>query len=137
MDNTAREILLNALCTGIISGIGTYYLLGENDSVNYFGVQVSAVLANSSACAIGSVVSDLSSTYILRKIGMNDQLYNGSVLAVEAGVGGLASSLVLIGGGMPMSALPSAIGLGIGSKMAGNYLNDKVFNPIHGFIPLF
>ncbi len=137
MDNSARDIVLNSLCTGAVARLATYFIFGENDSVEYFGITVPAVLANATGCAVGSVVSDMTSEFVLRKIGMNNQMLNGSVLAVQAGVGGIASSIILIGGGMPMSALPSAIALGIGSKMAGDWINDRVFNPIDGFIPLF
>ncbi len=81
--------------------------------------------------------NDLGSKYVIGNLGINDQLMNGGVLATQVGVGALVSSAVLYAGGMPASGLTGAIAIGAGSKLAGDYVNMKVFNPSTGFLPIF
>lgn len=134
---TTRDIAFNAICTAAVAGAATYFVFNEYDTVNYFGMSVSSPVAVGVGCGIGSVVSDLTSEYVIKKIGVNDQIVNGSTLAVQAGVGGTASAAALYFGGLPFESIPSAFILGAGSKLGGDYVNKKVFDPITGFIPLF
>jgi hypothetical protein len=133
----SKKIALNALCTAGVAYVATGMLLGQYQNVNYFGTQMSAPIATGLGCGVGSIVSDLGSKYVIGKLGINDQLMNGSVLATQVGVGALASSVVLYAGGLPSSGIPSALAIGAGSKLGGDYVNQKVFNPVTGFLPIF
>lgn len=133
----SKKIALNALCTAGVAYVATGMIFDSNQTVNYFGTQMSASLATGLGCGVGSITSDLGSKYVIGKLGINDQLMNGGVLATQVGIGALASSAVLYAGGMPASGLTGALAIGAGSKLAGDYVNMKVFNPATGFLPIF
>ncbi len=136
MDN--KNIVMNAACTAGVSFVANKLLLGEFGTVNYFGVPMDAALATSVGCGVGSAVSDLTSEYVIRKLGMSNQFMNSSTLLVDVGVCGAASGAVLYLGGLPMQSVPMAIGLGATAKLTGDYLNDKLFSVRNGIIgPLF
>lgn len=133
-----KKILLNAACTGVIAGLAVSYLLGEAQEVNYFGMSVPANIASAAGCAVGSIVSDLTSEMVIRRLGLNNQIQNLSIMGVEAGVGGAASAGVLYLGGMPSTGLIGATVIGAASKLGGNYANQKLFDPREGIIgPIF
>lgn len=129
--------MLNAALTGAVAALATRIVFGENGNVNYFGYNISAALANGGTCAIGSVVSDLTAQYVIKRLGINDQLMNGSILAVETGICGLSSTALFYFGGLELQDAPIAFAIGAGSKLGGDYLNEKIFDPRTGFLPLF
>ncbi len=134
-----KKLLLTAGCTAVVAGLATKMLLGEYDEVKFFNMEVSTPVANGLACGAGSIVSDVSSDLVIRKLNISNQLANGSTFAVKASVGGAASAAVLYLGGIPASASNIALsfGIGAGAKMAGDYAYDIGFDPVRGFIPLF
>lgn len=133
-----KKIMLNAVCAGAVAGILTKYAIGEVSDVNYYGVPLSAPMAVSLGCGVGSVVSDLTHDMVIKRLAITNQIMNGATLAVQAGVGGLASASVLYFGGAPMSNMPIAFGVGAVSKLGGDYAQDKLFSPQNGIIgPIF
>ena len=133
----SKKIALNALCTAGVAYVATGMLFDSNLTVNYFGTQMSAPLATGLGCGVGSIASDLGSEYIIKKLNINNQLMNGSVLATKVAVGGIASSAVLYAGGMPSTGLTGALAIGAGAKLGGDYANQLIFNPSTGFLPIF
>ena len=88
-------------------------------------------------CGAGSVVSDLTSELVIKKLNISNQLMNVSTLAVQCGVGAVASTGVLYLGGLPAQNMVPAMLLGAGSKLGGDYACTKLFDPKLGLIPLF
>ena len=131
----SKRIGLNALCTAVIAGLATKYLLGEYQNVAYYGQMMPASMANAIGCGVGSVVSDLTSDYVIKKIGANNQVMNGSVMATKIGVGAVSSAGVLYFGGMPGEGIPTALMIGGASKLGGDYAQENVFGA-RGFISL-
>lgn len=130
----SKKIALNAVCSGVVASLLTSYMIGEVENVNYYGVNVSAPVAVGAGVAVGSVISDLTSEMVIKRLGMTNQIVNGSTLAVQAGVAGLASSGVLYLGGAPLQNMPVAFGVGLASKLGGDYAQDKLFDPRNGII---
>lgn len=128
---------MNAVCTGVVATVATNLLFGENQSISYYGMSMPSNVAVGVGCAVGSVASDIASDMVIKRLNISNQIMNGSTMAVKAGVGGLASAGVLYFGGLPSGSLPTALVFGAGAKLAGDYLNEKVFDPRTGFIPLF
>lgn len=138
MNVNTKKIALNAVCTGIVASIATKFLIGEVETVTYYGMSLPANISVGMGCAVGSVVSDLSSDMIIKRLAVTNQVMNGSTIAIQAGVGGLASGAVLYFGGAPMQNLPVAVGLGAVSKLGGDYIQVKLFDPRDGIIgPIF
>jgi len=129
-----KKIMINALCTGVVSGVAVKLLFGEYGTADYFVIPMDVSLATGLATGVGSIASDLGSEMVLKRIGLSDQLYNGSSLFVKAGVCGAVSTATLYMGGSENIVGPFV--LGAGSKMAGDWVYDKVFDIHTGFIPL-
>lgn len=136
MNVSTKKIVMNSLSTAVVAGLATAFVLGEYDTVSYYGMSLSSPVATGIGCGVGSVISDLTSEMVIKKLMLNNQLVNGSTLAVKAGLGGVASAAVLYGGGVPMSAIGTAFVVGAGSKLGGDYANEKLFDPVKGFISL-
>lgn len=132
-----KKIGMNALCTGIVATVATNLLFGDGGNISYYGMNVPANIATGAGCAVGSVASDMLSEYVIKKLNVSNQIMNGSTMLVKGGVGGLASAGVLYFGGLPSSSIPTALVFGAGAKLGGDYVNEKVFDPRTGFIPLF
>lgn len=131
----SKKIALNALSTAIVAGLANKFLLGDYDQVIYYGMPMNSSIAVGLGCGVGSVVSDMASEMVIKKLGVSNQVMNGSTLAVQAGVGGLASAGVLYMGGAPFENMPMALAIGAGSKLGGDYVQQKVFDPRTGFLP--
>ncbi len=133
-----QKIAFNALCTGLVAGVATSYFIGENSNVDYFGMSIGAPYATALGCGVGSVVSDLTSDYVIQKLKINNQMMNGSTLLTKAAVGGGAAASVLYLGGMPPQNISSGFIIGGGSKLGGDYANEMLFSPTKGIIgPIF
>src|SRR4051794_3877133 len=118
-----KKLELNALCTGAIAGGLTSIYFGDNSSVDYYGINMSAPIATGVGCGIGSVVSDMTSEYVIKQLKINDQIMNGASLATKAAVGGAASTAILYFGGLPSESMSTAFLVGSASKIAGDYAN--------------
>lgn len=129
----SKKIALNAVCTAGVAMLATKYFIGDVDA-NFFGMAVSSPIAVGLGCGVGSVVSDLSSDMVIKRLGVSNQVMNGSILATQAGVGALSSALVLKFSGLSMEGMPMALAIGAGSKLGGDYVNDKAFGR-NGFMP--
>lgn len=129
-----KKIIVSAISTGIVSGIAVKLLFGEYGTADYFGIPMDVSLATGIATGIGSVASDLGSEMVLKRMGLNDQLFNGSSLAVKAGVCGAVSSTAMYLGGSDNFVGPFI--LGAGSKMGGDWIYEKAFDPRTGFIQI-
>lgn len=130
-----KKVAMNALLVGCVGALATNLILGRYGDVDYYGFTMPAYLATGAGCAVGSVVSDFTSEMVIKRMGANNQIMNGSTLAVQVGIGGVASSAVLFAGGLPSTDLPRAFIIGAGSKLGGDYANAKLFDPRTGFIP--
>ena len=97
-------------------------------------MEIHANIATGMAVGASSIVSDLSADMVIKKLGLNNQIQNTSILAVQAGLAGGSASLILYLGGLPTSGIPTAIALGAGSKLAGDYTEVKLFDPREGII---
>ena len=135
MESSTRKIVLNAVATGVVALIATKYLLGEYQNVVYYGMPMSASMANGIGCGFGSVVSDLTSEYVIKNLAITNQMVNGSTMAVKAGVGAVSSAGALYFGGMPSEGIPIALMIGGASKLGGDYLNENIVGS-RGFISL-
>lgn len=134
----SKKIMLNALCSGAVGAIATKLIYGgANGELNFLGVNLPAYAATGVSCSAGSVVSDLTSDMIIKRMGVSSQIMNGANLATQVSVSGGATAAVLWAGGMPASNIPVGFAIGAGSKLGGDYVNQKVFDPKTGFIPLF
>ena len=129
-----KKIAQQAALTGIIAAIATKMVFGEVDNVNYYNFQMSAHWAAALGCAVGSVVSDLTSEMVIKRFAINNQIINSSTLAVSAGTCGAASAAVLYFGGLPAQSVPKGFLLGACAKLGGDYSNDKLFSPINGIV---
>lgn len=128
-----KKIMLSALCTGVVSGVAVKLLFGEYGTADYFGMPLDVSIATGLATGVGSVASDLGSEYVLKKMGLSNQLFNGSSTAVKAGVCGAVSTATLLLAGSENYVGPFI--LGAGSKMGGDAVYDRVFDPRTGFMP--
>lgn len=136
MESSAKKIALNAVAVGVIAGIVNKYLLGGEGTVNYFGMEMGQNIAVGVASGAGSVVSDLTSEYLIKKMGVSNQVMNGSVLATKAGVGALASSSVLwFAGVLPSEMIPISLAVGASAKVLGDTAYEKILDPRSGFLP--
>lgn len=134
MNQQSKKIALNAVCTAVIAGVATKMVFGEVSNIRYYSFEMPAPVAAALGCAAGSVVSDLTSEMVIKRFAINNQIINSSTLAVQAGVCGAASAGVMYFGGLPTQNLPMAFGLGAASKLSGDYLNYKVFDPVNGIV---
>lgn len=99
---------------------------------------LSAGIATGAGCASGSIISDLTSDYVIKQLKINNQLMNASTMAVKVGVGAVASAGVLLVGGLPRENLLNGALIGGASKLGGDYVADKLFDPINGMVgPIF
>lgn len=138
ISQNGKKIALNALCTGVIAGLATKMIFGDIDTVKYYNFEMSAPIASGLGCAAGSAVSDVFSDQVIKRFAITNQIVNSSTLAVQAGVCGGASAGIMYFGGLPTQSIPKAFALGAGSKLAGDYANFKVFDPVNGIIgPVF
>lgn len=135
MDN--KKIALNGLLSGIIAGIATKVIFGQYGSAEYFGMELDNSLITALGVGTGSIISDLTSEYVIKKLNVSNQIQNGSTVAVEVAISGGASSAILWAGGVPISSMPATFILGGGSALAGRYANERIFDGRTGFIPLF
>ena len=133
----SKKILLNSATTALVAGIATKLIFGNYDTMEIMGTNVNSSIVTGVACGAGSAVSDLSSELVIKKLGVSNQLQNGTTTAVQLGVCGAASSAVLMLAGVPTSSLPATFLLGAGSKAGGGWVYDKVLDPRTGFFPLF
>lgn len=131
---TSKKIAINAVMTGVVAGILTKYYFGDIENVEYFGMSVSAPFASGLGCGVGSVISDLTHELVIKRLGITNQMMNSASLGVQVGIGGVASAGVLYFGGLPVQNVLPAVALGAGSKLAGDYLNYKVFDPRDGIL---
>ncbi len=137
INQTSKRIALSAACTGLVAGIATKMILGETETVKFFNMDFSAPVVVAASCAAGSVVSDLTSEMIIKKIGVTNQIITGSSLAVEAGVcGAAASSVLYFGANLPARGLITSFAIGAGSKFTGDFVDEKLFS-VRGIIPIF
>lgn len=134
MNVANKKIILNFLSTGVVAFAATKIVLGEYENVTYYGMDISAPFATGLGCGVGSVISDLTSEYAIQKLNISNQLMSGSTLAVKAGIGAIASAGVLYGGGLPSESLVTALLVGGGSKLGGDYVSEKLFDPAKGII---
>lgn len=132
----SKKIALNAVCTAVVAGLANKYLLGDYDQVIYYGMPMNSSIAVGLGCGAGSIISDLTSDMVIKRLGVSNQVMNGSVLATKAGVGALSSAGVLYFGGAPAESMIRAMAIGAGSKLGGDYAYDKVFSPVNGFISI-
>jgi len=137
--NNTKSLAMKAVASGIVAGVGTKWLFGDYGDMNYFGMELSTAMANGLAVGLGSVGSDVFSEQVIRRLSLNNQIINGSTLAVQAGLcGGISSGLLYFGSNIPVGSLPLSFGLGAGSKLIGDYVDYKVFDPRNGIIgPIF
>ncbi len=131
---SSKKIALNAVCTAAVAGLATKMIFGDVNTVRYYDFAISAPLASASACALGSVASDVFSDQVIKRFAINNQIINSSTMAVQAGVCGAASAGVMYFGGLPTQSLLKAFGLGAVSKLSGDYLNYKITDPVNGII---
>jgi len=132
-----KQVAINAVCAGVVAGAVAYFVLGADQSVEYFGMQLNASVAIGIAGAAGSVTSDLFSGLVIQKLGLNTQLSNGASLAVQTGVGSVTAAAALyFGGGLPSEMLLQALGVGAVGKLGGDWLAYKAFDSIDGVFPL-
>lgn len=134
MNPVTKKVVFNALMTGVIAGALTKYYFGDIDYVKYFNMEISAPVATGLGCAAGSVVSDLTSEMIIKRLGVNNQIMNGATMAVNIGVAGGASGFVLYLGGLPVQNMIPSVALGAASKLAADYIVFKAFDPRDGII---
>ena len=129
-----KTILLNAVCAGTIAGLATKYFIGEIEEVKFYGMELNAPVATGVSVGASSVVSDLSADLVIKKLGLNNQIQNASILAVQAGLAGGASAGILYLSGMPASGITTAVAIGAGSKLGGDWAQIKLFDPKNGVI---
>lgn len=133
-----KELLLKAASSGVIAGVATKVLFGESGSINMLNMQVPTSVVSGACVAAGSVASDLTSTMIIEKMNVPQNIKSAEELAVRAGTCGVASTAVLVGlAGVPSSNAIQAFALGAGSKLGGDYAYDTVLDPAKGILPLF
>lgn len=140
MNQSSKKIALNALFTGFVGAALGYYVLGEDQNVTYFNMDVPAPVAIGLATAVGSVASDLGSEYVIKRLGMTNQFINSSTALTQSAVCGGATALTLWAGGLPanINSMMTAGLVGTGAKFGGDYANDKLFSPVNGIIgPIF
>lgn len=133
----SKKILLNAVCTSAVAMLATKYFIGDDGNVSYYGVSMDGAVAVGLGCGAGSIVSDLTSEMVIKKIGASNQVMNFSTLGVQVGVGGASSALVLYFGGVPVQNLPMAFAVGSLSKLGGGYTYDKILDSRTGILPIF
>lgn len=66
MSMQVKKMALNAVCTGVIASVATKMIIGEYDTVTYYGMSVSSPIAVGIGCGAGSVVSDLTSDMVIK-----------------------------------------------------------------------
>lgn len=134
MNNSNKRIIMNGVASAVVGYGLTYYYLGENAQVNYFGMNISSPLAVGAGVGSGSVISDLTSDYVIKQLKINNQLMNTSTMAVKVAVSAGASAGVLIFGGLPKENVVNALLIGSASKLGGDYVAEKLFSPTEGLI---
>ena len=135
MESSTRKIVLNSIATGIVAMVATKYLLGEYQNVVYYGMPMSASMANGIGCASGSLVSDLTSDYVIKNLAITNQMMNGATMATKISIGAVSSAGLLYFGGMPSEGIPTALIIGGASKLGGDYANENIVGS-RGFISL-
>ncbi len=130
-----KELLIKAGLSGVVAGVGSSILFG-NGNADFFGVSLSAPVVVGGAVGLGSAVSDLVSENIIENMDIAQNVKTLEATAVRVGVCGAASSLILMGNGMPVSNLSQSFLLGAGSKLAGDYAEQMLFSN-KGIVPLF
>lgn len=130
----SKKIMINAVMTGAVAAALTKFYFGDVDYVKYFNMEISAPIATGLGCAVGSVVSDLTSEVIIKRLGVTNQIMNGASMAVNVSVAGASSGIVLYLGGLPVQNMIPSIALGSVSKLGGDYANEKLFSARDGIL---
>ena len=65
IDKEWKPVTKHAIYTGLLSGVGSFFLLGESGQSNILNTSVPSTIAVGAATSIRSIASDLLSDYVL------------------------------------------------------------------------
>jgi len=121
------ETTTKALLTGAVAAAGSTVLFGEYGTSNIGGVNLPSFVVIGGSAALGSWASDAFSDTILKMIPQNPNWANAESLVVRLGLAGATTAGALkFTAGLPNDNIPLAIGLGVGSKAAGEWISTNV-----------
>ena len=113
-----KEIGIKAALTGAIAGAATMFLLDNDATTVFAGMEVSPAIAAGAGCAVGSVTADLAHNYILPYIPQNAKYTRAESVALGIAASSLGTYVATMGSGLPIS---TAAMLGGGSFVAADY----------------
>jgi len=131
-----KEVLSKALLNLAIGTVGSYYLLGEESSVNLFNFNIPSSLIVGASTATGSLLTDFSHDWILNKLPQSEQYRRIESVGVGLGLaaGGTVGALSVLGG-LPGDDMLRAGLVGVGTKVVSDYTYQNIINKSsHGFI---
>ena len=117
--NMWRDTAKRAVYSGLVAGLGGYFLLGETGEGEFLGKNVMMSTAVAGSVAVGSVVSDLASDCIISSMDQSYQTRAVESGLIKASVCGLGSIIALKGAS---DIDPSLVGFATGavSKVIGD-----------------
>lgn len=74
MNVNTRKIAINAICTSIVASIATKFLIGETESVSYYGMNLPANISVGIGCGVGSIISDLTADMVIKRLSLTNQV---------------------------------------------------------------
>jgi hypothetical protein len=129
-----RTVAYNAVSSAIVGGLLTRYVMGSTSDINYFGIDLNAPTAVAIAVGASSIVTDYTNEMILKRLGINGQIINASVLATQVGIAGASTTALLYFGSDVQPSIVNSFLLGAGGKLMGDYASNKLFNIRDGII---
>ena len=131
-----KETLVKAGLSAGIAGIASA-LLFPSSQVNAFGMSTSSTVITAAAVGVGSVASDLIAENLIDGLNIPQNIKSTEEFLVRSGLCGVASTGVLLYAGVPLGNAPTAFLLGAGSKMGGDYAEEKFFGKQGMMMQLF
>lgn len=128
-DNSMKPVVKRAIYSGLVAGVGSYFLLGEKGNVDVYGKQMMSATAVAGAVAAGSIVTDYTADWVVSKtLDQSQSIKSMEAEAIKLGLCGIGSNLAF--NAMTERSLLNvnlpAIGVGAVSKFAGDGLYQQM-----------